>query len=218
MVGCAYNCSGATADRLIDINASVCYGGSFAAPVVARYVYGTVISANYSSTWTALRVSNAAVGVSVTAINSSGAAVSATAIFAGGSCNYLGSCTVIASAVVAPVASYTQAFAQVLSGGNSSLIVSGGTWRAVASASASGNGGGNPVSAAATAAGFAPYYSVAGVSTTLVASAGARLAGPNGEEREYEATSDAGRYRWTQRVKMFSNGVVTSSYTSSGVY
>jgi len=217
LVSCAYNCSGSTTNRLIDITAAVCCAGSFASPVSARYIYGTVISASFPSSWCALTVLNAAVGVSVTAVNSgTDRYASAIAIYAGASCSRLGNCTVIASAAAPPVTTNTQAYAHLLSGGPSGLIVSGGTWQAYASAVASGTS--DRVNAAATAAGFASHITAANVSTTLVTSAGARLVGANGEEREYEATSDAGRYRWTQRVRMFSNGVVTSSYTSSGTY
>ena len=211
-VSCAYNCSGGG----LSVAASVFYGGSYAVASngETRYAYGMAITAPGRRYGHTLFVSNAAVGVSVTAVASGGGNVWATAIYAGGSCNYLGNCTVVASAVADPVASYTQAFAQVLSGGNGTLIVSGGTWRAFASASASGTS--DRASAAATASGFSNFYTVAGVSTTLVASAGANFTGQNGSAREWEGVYDMGDSCWVERVREYAGGVVTSSWTSSG--
>jgi len=211
------NCSG---DLL---RTKVICGGSFVCPefMETQYAYAPVIStpATTRSYLCALTVSRsgAVVGASITAsCFTSGATQGATAEVVGispGPDVYLADCTVNVTAS-AVGSRWGVASASALSG-YGGAVVSGGTWTASAHASAFGSEG---ASARAEAYGLPTYVTVSGASATLTASAGAHLTGPDGAEEEYERIVSGGVSKWRSRARFFSDGVVTSSYTSSGGY
>ena len=132
---------------------------------------------------------------------------------------YLADCNVHVAAVGhgggpnAADGSQCNAVARFLGGGGPSIVVSGGTWTAAAYAVASGA---SYASAEALVSGFASDTVVSGAVVTLIASAAAHIAGPNGSEWEGEYIWSGGTTCSQTILRAYSASVVTSTYIDTG--
>lgn len=219
-VSCAYNCSGGEVQSrgTRDFYASVCHGGSWEMRISANYAYAPVVSVSAADLPISygMVISNAAVGAQLT-VSGSRLAVG---IVGGNRCEYLGGCIVNVTATDRDRAgddgNDAMASACVFKGAVSA--VSGGTWTALASASG-GARYSRSAEAWAEASGFNAGITVNNAAVVLTASATAHLAtalSGNQEEVEHELICNGGSSSWISRVRRYSNGVIRSSYISSG--
>lgn len=220
-ISCAYRCRGIATDRR-NMFAAVCYGGEYDLILSTYYAYAPVVSVVRSTNHLSCAMTaHAAVSASVTAAVVDSTAVSANAVvgYGGVGDHYFADCFVNVSgaAVTTPGTSESYSVANVCLYKGGSAVISGGSWAATAVASANSTASAR-AAASAWAAGFEPNVTLHDVPAALVASAGAKLLNTQGEceEQEYEMIYEGGSHSWTSRFRAFSNGVVTSSHTSSG--
>lgn len=211
---CAWNCSGAKTSGYL--GAQVIRGGSFRHGVSARYICSAAISAAWSGAYvsrTGLFARVAAVGVSVTAAGAAaGNVADVTGIYVHNSA-YLAGCVVDVRASAHAPDSFASAAARTVSVGyGTCVVVSGGSFAAVARASATASG---RVDALAHAGGFDSAAQLTGVRVSLSASAGARLVGGSGTATETETIAGGGSSCWESRTRVYSGAVVTSSWSDS---
>ena len=218
-LSCAYNCSGAALSGAY-LSASAIYGGSFGHSATAHYVYSAAITASRVDGYvsmTALYVSRAAVSAVVTAAGTA-TDYSARVVGIGArDSSYLAGCSATAIASVHAAGSDGFATAEMIGSPGVSRVVSGGVFRASAAARVP-DAPGSVASADATVRGFDPSDALAGVQTVFSVTASAHLAAADGDEREYETIKSGGTTCVSSRVRLYSSGVMTSSYAGTSCW